>query len=52
MGVNTKAQGLVKVSSAIFDLVGYNQFFMAVSFLTKYIYLTNCNTILENPDHA
>ena len=25
---------------------------MAVSFLTKSIYLTNCNPILENPDHA
>ena len=25
-GVNTKAQGLVKVSSAILDLIGFNQF--------------------------
>ena len=52
IGINTKAQGLVKVSSAILDLVGSNQFFMAVSFLTKSIYLTNCNPILENPDYA
>ena len=26
MGVNTKAQGLVKVSSALLDLIGSNQF--------------------------
>ena len=55
MGINTKAQGLVKVSSAILDLVGSDQFSYAVSFLsflTKSIYLTNCNPILENPDHA
>ena len=48
----TESQGQVKVDSAILDLVGSNQFFMAVSFLTKSIYLTNCNPILENPDHA
>ena len=29
-----------------------SSFLMAVSFLTKSIYLTNCNPILENPDHA
>ena len=52
MGVNTKAQGLVKVSSAILDLIGSNQFSYDVSFLTKSNYLTNCNPILENPDHA
>ena len=27
-------------------------FSMPVSFLTKSIYLTNCNPILESPDHA
>ena len=31
MGVNTKAQGLVKVSSAILDLVGSNQFSYVVT---------------------
>ena len=60
MGINTKAQGLVKVSSTILDLVGSNQFsydilnflMTLLLFLTKSIYLTNCNLILENPDHA
>ena len=33
------------------DLIGSNAFSMAVSFPTKSIYLTNCNPILENPDH-
>ena len=54
MDKNTKAQGLVKTSSAILDLIGSNEFSYAtpVSFLTKSTYLTNCNPILENPDHA
>ena len=53
MGVNTKAQGLVKVSSTILELIGSNQlFYDHVIPLTKSIYLTNCNAILENPDHA
>ena len=52
MGVNTKAQGLVKVSSAILDLIGSNQFSYGFVIPKKSIYLTNCNPILENPDHA
>ena len=54
MGIYTEAQGLVKVDSAILDLTsfGSNQFSYDVSFLTKSIYLTNCNPILENPDHV
>ena len=63
MGIYTEAWGPVKVNSAILDLVGSevdstildlvgsNQF-SYVSFLTKSIYLTNCNPILENPDRA
>ena len=57
MHINTKAQGLVKVSSAP---CGPNQLypvfcfllFLAMSFLPKSIYISNFNWILENPDHA
>ena len=52
MGVNTKAQGLVKVSSAILDLTGSNQFSYGCVIPNKSIYLTNRDPILENPDHA
>ena len=64
MGLYPEAQGPVKVNSAILDLVGSevdstildlvgsNHFHMAVSFLTKSSYPTNCDPILENPDHA
>ena len=51
MGINTKAQGLVKVSSTILDLIGSNQFSYGFVIPNK-INLPNCNPILENPDHA
>ena len=51
MDVNTKAQGLVKVSCAILDLIGSNQFSYGFVIPNK-INLPNCNPILENPDHA
>ena len=52
MGVYIQeAQGLMKVNSATLDLVGSNQF-SYVSFLTKSIYPTNYDPILENPDHV
>ena len=40
MGANTKAQGLVKVSSAILDLIGSNQFSYDCVIFNK-IYLFN-----------
>ena len=52
MGICTEAQGQVKVNSAILDLVGANQFSYGWVILTKAIYPTNYNPILENFDHV
>ena len=51
MGLNTQAQGLVKVSAAILDPADSNQFSYGCVISNK-IHLSNCNPILENPDHA
>ena len=46
------AKSRTRLSDFTFTFKVKTSFIMAVSFLTKSIYLTNCNPILENPDHA